>query len=229
MKYSYKDTFEIPDFFDDPFHVRYDAIRHKDDFVPHHKTSHFDGIFPGYRLYEDKIDPNIIKFIYHKLTSIFTDRIASLKIHYHLVSSSYGLGFPHQDLIGEVKSSEKLGVGLIYMNLELPSHDDDYGTTIYHENLNDWLKIIECDTREEYVSRMQIAYSDDVDLSNLYKQHFRNQCNEGKFKLTVKKRFSFEFNKFVYYDPTSFHSPGYFFGNDVSKGRLTIGTWIKFK
>ena len=229
MKYSYKDTFEIPDFFDDPYYVRNYALVNKDKFVSQsdiNKSGYHYGTFPGLRLYN--IDYNILKFSHDKIQSYFNEKILTIKSHYHISPAHCSLGFPHTDFSdGKIKFSDKWGVALIYLNYDFPV-EIETGTTIYNDSKEDFLKLLNCD-ENEYAGRVEIGYGNGLSVNNPFKIHFTKQCLDARLKLSVKKQFSFKFNKMICYSPNDLHAPDYFFGNNVEDGRLTLSFFMRFE
>ena len=202
-----KNYLEIYDFFDDPDHVRNDALN----------SNYFtwmddpNTVFSGYRA--EISNEKIVNELIYKLQKINSKKIKTFACNYHLNPKISMHGFPHTD-----SNDDNSFAGVIYLSKIIPIKE--CGTTLY-EDLPE--NKIQNDYIPEYRSKLEIVYCTHINQENVIKKQFSQECLNFKNNI-LKKIVSIEncFNKLLCYPSNVMHSPDFYFGDSKQTSRLTI-------
>lgn len=197
---------ELKHFFENPDMVREVAMHQ------HYDQCNFTerGIYSGLRS-EINVNSPIYIELKTKIQKLISKEFREFNCHFHINPNGSCLGFPHTD----TNTAQNHIAGVVYLNKE---HPNECGTTLFHSS-----SIYNSLDHEEYLAKMQIAYSLQIPSTNKIKQQIVDECVHFKTKvLQKKKNFTFEYNKLVYYDGSILHSPDFYFGNNISNSRLTV-------
>ena len=195
---------EIQNFFDDP-----DLIRNIGLHCDYNKCNFLDmrHIYSGVR---SQLKYEVIhQRICNKIEVVTNIKIFNLSIHFHLNPILSCFGAPHHD--GHDPDSF---AGVIYLNDQIP--DIDCGTTLYFEPFQEILE------NQPDIFDMQLMYSLDLPFNHPQKINAQKKFLEFKKNLKVKQNFKNEYNKLVMYKSNIFHSPDFYFGNNLTDSRMTI-------
>lgn len=196
---------EIRNFFDDP-----DLIRNIGLHCNYQKCNFLEmnGIWSGLR---SPMSYEVIgKRISSKIELESGIKIKNVSYSFHINPSLSCLGGPHND-----SKDEKAFAGVIYLSDNVPE-DIPTGTTLYFDPAVNDLE------NQPMIYDMQIMYS--LELPSNHPQKIRAKEKFLQYKNTLNVRYNAknEYNKLVMYYSNIYHSPDFYFGENIYDSRMTI-------
>jgi hypothetical protein len=199
MKRELMPLISIDNFFESPTLVRDFALRQE-----YFKGDR--GNWPGLRSkFIDEIDPDFFHVFASKLIYYIPGRhsFAILQTSFQIIDGTYGSGWIHTD-------EDKYNVaGMIYLSLNPTPLDS--GTTFYDNridvNADDYSKMF-----------MEEVNSDDAEGRRKFEQYREDHRKQWVPNARIQNRF----NRCNIFDPRTWHSADYFFGETMENSRLTL-------
>ena len=199
----------VDNFFDDP-----DFVRNYATSLRTYQPCDFfrkSGIFSGYRtaINNQKIESELIS----KVEKIYNRKLLCQSLAFHLNTHTSMLGCPHKD-IGASDTLHKHSdiAGVVYLSKEAPA---GCGTALYKDPPSGI-------TIDAYHDKMQILYDVAIPPNNRIKKEIANEMRAFKNTLEIVAQSEHVYNTLIIYSAHALHAPGFYFGDTINNGRLTI-------
>lgn len=207
----------VDNFFDNPDFVREHALSLR-SYSP---CNYFQraGIYSGYRT--PISNQNLESFIMKKIEGLYNKKLKYCSMTFHLNTETSMFGCPHKD--SESRSSQGGAdiAGVVYLSKNSPS---GCGTVLYEEPPQQVNQLI-----ESYYDKMQIVYDVKLPSYNRIKRQIADELLAMKNTLKVNAQSEHVYNTLIIYSAHTLHSPGFYFGDTLANGRLTIPIHAKFE
>jgi len=194
----------IDNFFENPHEIRRIGLHILSENHSCILNDSFDN-YPGIRC---RLPKTISEFVIKTLEKKLNVKLKSFIGAFCLTSNVHKLGLVHFD------TTDKYA-GLIYLNENPPNYS---GTILCNSNLDS--DDIEKNTN---ISAFRIASTThDIDIITEFANYKENFNKNFKTEVEIKN----EFNRLAVYEATRYHTPCYYFGNNLFNSRLTLVFWF---